>query len=130
MKILVCATLLLLVGCASSEGRVAPAVPGNPHGSIRFRVFMVTGDPARPELPWPLAGVYVASQNGRSLLGLTDQAGLVTIPKDRIWVSGARRLFFCLKDARDCSVIDIEDEALRSLDEYSVEISVPPIAVE
>lgn len=129
MNAFVFATLLLF-GCASSPERTSSrAVIGDPHGVIRFSVFMVTPEAGAPIRPWASAPVYLSTAAGLRLLGLTDIDGHFSIAKDQIWVRGARALFFCLKDSSECSMLSVE-KGLRQMDEYSIQIPIPTSVIE
>ena len=131
MKIYLALALLSLIGCATARQPVAaPSVPGDPHGSIRFLVYMVMPDGEELFQPWVSSPVYLASRDGLRLLALTDMYGHVTIQKDKIWVEGAQALFFCIKDAIQCSALRVETEWLRGFDEFSVELPIPSTVIQ
>jgi len=120
--------MVLLLGCASTTRQASPAgVGGDPHGSIRFWVYMVT--PAEDALlqSWSFIPVYLVSRSGQRLLGRTDANGFVTLPKDQIWAVGAEALLFCLEDEIQCSAFRLETEWLRGFDEFKVQLPMPQV---
>jgi hypothetical protein len=128
MKILAFAALLLVLGCASAPQQQTATTPhGDPHGDIRFWVYMVTPEKSALLHAWPSVPVYLVSPEGQRKLGKTDMNGQVTIQKDQIWVEGAQALLFCLEDSIQCSALRVETEWLRGFDEFTVEIPVPRI---